>query len=96
VSIYFKLKRQYRLYQIYPEIEHCLPVFLRLYSTLKKKGMRPDNLEWFVNAMETGTIKLRASKPIPKPSKQGSDRSLPTAKVGKRFAGHPKTNSRTN
>jgi hypothetical protein len=32
--------------------------------------------------METGTIKLRASKPIPKPSKQGSDSALLKTKVG--------------
>ena len=48
--------------------------------------MRSDNLVWFVNTMETGTIKLRASKRIPKPSKQGSDSALPKTKVGKRFA----------
>jgi hypothetical protein len=55
---FWKLKCQYRLYQIYPEIEHSLPSFLRLYSTLKKKGMRPDNVESFANAIETGAIKL--------------------------------------
>jgi hypothetical protein len=31
---------------------------LRLYSALKKKGTRPDDLEWFANAMKTGGIKL--------------------------------------
>jgi hypothetical protein len=55
---FWKLKRQYRLYQIYPEVEHSLPSFLRLYSTLKKKGMRSDNVESFANAIETGAIKL--------------------------------------
>jgi hypothetical protein len=53
---FWKLKRPDRLYQIYPEIEHSLPSFLKLHSTLKKKGMRPDNVEWFVNAMETAVI----------------------------------------
>jgi len=54
----FKLKRQYRLYQIYPEIEHSLPSLLRLYSTLKGNGLNPDNVESFANAIETGAIKL--------------------------------------
>ncbi|MGA9169130.1 MAG: hypothetical protein WBZ20_03170 [Nitrososphaeraceae archaeon] len=55
---FWKLKRQYRLYQIYPEIEHCLPSFLKLHRVLKGKGLNPDNVEWFVNAMENGTIQL--------------------------------------
>jgi hypothetical protein len=25
---------------------------------LKGKGLNPDNVEWFANAMETGTVKL--------------------------------------
>ena len=55
----FKLKRQYRLYQIYPEIEHSLPSFLGLYSALLKgNGLSPDNVESFANAIETGAIKL--------------------------------------
>jgi hypothetical protein len=35
-----------------------LPSFLRLYSTLKKTGLNPDNVDWFANAIETGVIKL--------------------------------------
>ena len=36
--------------------------------------MRPDNVKWFVNAMETRVIKLpEPSRSVPKPSKQGSD-----------------------
>jgi hypothetical protein len=65
---FWKLKRQYRLYQIYPEIEHSLPGFLKLYSALKKRGLNPDNVEWFANAMETGAIKL--------PELQGQYQSL--------------------
>ena len=38
---FWKLRRHWRLYQIYPEIEHSLPGFLRLYSTLKKTGLNP-------------------------------------------------------
>jgi hypothetical protein len=53
---FWKIKRQYKLYQIYPEIEHSLPSFLKLYSTLKRRGLNPDNVEWFANAMETGTV----------------------------------------
>lgn len=26
------------------------------YKVLKGKGLNPDNMEWFANAMETGTI----------------------------------------
>ena len=55
---FWKLKHLDRLYQIYPEIEHSLPSFLKLHSALKKEGMRPDNVEWFANAMETGAVKL--------------------------------------
>jgi len=44
-----------RLYRIYPEIEQG---FLGLYNTLKERGLNPDNIEWFVNAMETDVIKL--------------------------------------
>ena len=53
---FWKLKRQYRLYQIYPEIEHSLPSFLNLHRVLKKRGLNPDNVDWFVNALETGTV----------------------------------------
>ena len=54
-------------------------------------------MEWFVNAMENGTIKLpELQGQVPKPSKQGSDRALPKTKVRARFAGYPKTDNRTN
>jgi hypothetical protein len=55
---FWKLKHQYRLYEIYPEIGHSLPSFLGLYRALKRRGLNPDNVEWFVNAIETGVIKL--------------------------------------
>ncbi len=55
---FLKLKRQYRLYQIYPQIEHCLPSFLKLHKALKKRGLNPNNVEWFADAIETGAIKI--------------------------------------
>lgn len=55
---YWKLKRLYKLYQLYTEIDHCLPSFLKLHSALKKKGLTPGNVEWFANAIETGAVKL--------------------------------------
>jgi hypothetical protein len=55
---FWKLKRQYRLYELYPQIEHCLPSFLKLHKALKRKGLNPNNVEWFANAIETGAIKI--------------------------------------
>src|SRR5690349_6489451 len=55
---YWKLKRLYKLHQLYIEIEHCLPSFLKLHRVLKEKGLNPGNVEWFANAIETGAIKL--------------------------------------
>jgi chromosome segregation ATPase len=55
---FWKLKRQYRLYEIYPQIEPCLESFLKLHKALKKKGLNPNNVEWFANAIETGAIKI--------------------------------------
>jgi hypothetical protein len=55
---FWKLKRQYRLYELYPQIEHCLPSFLKLHKALKKRGLNPNNVEWFADAIETGAIKI--------------------------------------
>ena len=55
---FWKLKRQYRLYEIYPQIEPCLESFLKLHKTLKKRGLNPNNVEWFAEAIETGAIKI--------------------------------------
>jgi hypothetical protein len=57
-SEFWKLKRQYRLYKIYPRIEHCLPSFLKLHKALKKRGLNPKNVEWFVELLELGIVKL--------------------------------------
>jgi hypothetical protein len=55
---FWKLKRQYRLYELYPQIERCLTSFLKLHKTLKKNGLNPGNVEWFVDAIEIGAVKL--------------------------------------
>jgi len=36
--------------------QHSLPSFLNLHRVLKKRGLNPDNVDWFVNALETGTV----------------------------------------
>jgi hypothetical protein len=33
-----------KLYEIYPQIEHCLPSFLKLHKALKKNGLNPRNV----------------------------------------------------
>jgi transcriptional regulator len=53
-----KLKNLNGLYEIYPQIEHCLPSFLKLHKALKKRGLNPNNVEWFADAIETGAIKI--------------------------------------
>jgi hypothetical protein len=35
-----------------------LPSFLKLHKALKKKGLTAANVEWFANAIETGSIKI--------------------------------------
>jgi hypothetical protein len=55
---FWKLKNLNELYEIYPQIEHCLPSFLKLHKALKKKGLNPNNVEWFADAIETRAIKI--------------------------------------
>ena len=55
---FWKLKNLNRLYELYPQIEHCLPSFLKLHKALKKSGLNPNNVEWFAEAIETGAIKI--------------------------------------
>ena len=55
---FWKLKRVDKLYEIYPQIEHCLPSFLKLHKALKKKGLNPENTESFVDLIELGIVKL--------------------------------------
>ena len=65
---FWKLKRQYRLYELYQQIEPYLPSFLKLHKTLKQKGLNPDNVEWFADAIEIGAVEL--------PELQGQHQSL--------------------
>jgi predicted RNA-binding protein with EMAP domain len=44
--------------QRYPQTQHCLPSFIKLHKSLKKKGLNPNNVEWFADAIETGAIKI--------------------------------------
>jgi hypothetical protein len=55
---FWNLKNLNHLYEIYPQIEHYLPSFLKLHKVLKRKGLTADNIEWFANAIETGAIKI--------------------------------------
>jgi hypothetical protein len=55
---FWKLKRLNQLYDIYPQIRHSLPIFLKLHKVLKRKGLTADNIKWFANAIETGAIKI--------------------------------------
>jgi DNA-binding CsgD family transcriptional regulator len=55
---FWKLNNLNQLYEIYPQIRHCLPSFLKLHKVLKTKGLTADNVEWFSDAIETGAIKI--------------------------------------
>jgi hypothetical protein len=35
---FWRLKHHYKLYQVYPEIEHSLPAFLKLFKAMQKQG----------------------------------------------------------
>src|SRR5919197_2142557 len=55
---FWKLKRLYRLYQIYPEIEPYLSSFVRLHKECKRHGLNANNINDFIHKIEIGTIKL--------------------------------------
>jgi predicted DNA-binding protein YlxM (UPF0122 family) len=56
---FWKLKRQHQqLYEIYPEIEQSLPSFIKLFKELKRQGLNPQNVKWFVDGLNVGTIKI--------------------------------------
>jgi predicted nuclease with TOPRIM domain len=55
---FWKLKRVDKLYEMYPQIEHCLPSSLKLHKALKKRGLNPDNVDEFAYAIEIGIVKL--------------------------------------
>ena len=55
---FLKLKHQYKLYQIYPQIDLYLESFLKLHTALKKRGLSPSgNVEQFVDTIEIGESK---------------------------------------
>jgi predicted transcriptional regulator len=55
---YWKLMNLNQLYEIYPQIRCYLPSFLKIHKVLKKRGLNPNNVEWFANTIETGAIKI--------------------------------------
>ena len=55
---FWSLKNLNGLNEIYPQIEHYLPNFLKLHKALKKKGLNPQNIESFVDLIELGVVKL--------------------------------------
>jgi hypothetical protein len=68
---FWKLKNLNELYELYPQIEHYLSSFLNLHKALKKRGLNPNNVELFAEAIETGAIETGAIK-IPEIQKQYS------------------------
>jgi transposase len=57
---FWKLKHLNGLYQIYPEIRQALPSFLKLHKSLKKQGMQPRNVEWFVDILKSAAYDIPA------------------------------------
>ena len=54
---FWKLKHLDELFYLYEQIKQDLPTF-RMFISMKKRGMRIDNLEWFIDAIEIGVYKL--------------------------------------
>jgi hypothetical protein len=57
---FWRLKHLNGLYKIYPEIKHTLPSFLKLHKSLKRQGMGPKNVEYFVEILKSGTYDIPA------------------------------------
>jgi hypothetical protein len=57
---FWKLKHLNGLYQIYPEIKHTLPSFLKLHKSLKRQGMQPRDVEWFVDILKSAAYDIPA------------------------------------
>jgi hypothetical protein len=55
---YWRLKGIYELYSIYKEIKDDLLLILKLYRLLKREGIRPKDLEWFVQTVNAGMYKI--------------------------------------
>jgi hypothetical protein len=56
---YWRLMHLYKLHSIYKELKGDLSPILKLYTLLKREGIRPKDLEWFVLAVNTGMYKIR-------------------------------------
>jgi predicted nucleic acid-binding Zn-ribbon protein len=41
-----------------PANKYYLQSFLKLHKALKKKGLNPNNVEWFADSIETGAIEI--------------------------------------
>jgi hypothetical protein len=55
---YWRLKHLYSLYQIYHESKGNLSYILKLYRIAKRQAITADNIEWFVNMVNTGTYNI--------------------------------------
>jgi hypothetical protein len=55
---YWRLKRLYSLYHIYQESKGNLSYILKLFRLAKRHGITADNIEWFVNMVDIGTINI--------------------------------------
>src|SRR5438067_12673012 len=55
---YWRLKRLYKLYDIYQESKGNLSYILKLYTLAKRQGITADNIEWFVNMVNIGTYNI--------------------------------------
>ena len=55
---YWRLKRLYNLYHLYQESKGNLSYILKLCRIAKRQGITADNIEWFVNMVNTGTYNI--------------------------------------
>ena len=55
---YWRLKGLNELHSIYKELKGDLSLILKLYRLLKREGIRPKDLEWFVHTVNTGMYKI--------------------------------------
>jgi hypothetical protein len=55
---YWRLKGLNELHSIHKELKGDLSLVLKLYRLLKREGIRPKDLEWFVHTVNTGMYKI--------------------------------------
>jgi hypothetical protein len=57
---FIRLQQHHQLYRIFkdPEIQPYLPSFIKLFKELKRQGLNPQNVKWFVDGLNIGTIKI--------------------------------------